>query len=114
MSQSRKWLLLWLVLSVIYLIAGLIFYTSEVSFLDGHPIFAAIYLSLIAAHAIIYGTGLLFSWIGFFLYRKGMITFGVILKIISGIAFFPSLLIIIPLSILLLIFNRQYRKENLS
>ena len=110
--MARKWLFVFLILSTIYIIAGLIYYTYDTSSLDGHPIFAAIYLYLITAHGIIYGLGLFISWFGYGLRKKGMIGFGTLLSIIAGIIFFPSLLVILPLAIFIFIFNRKNQKEN--
>ena len=110
--MARKWLFVFLILSTIYIIAGLIYYTNDTSTLEGHPIFAAIYLYLVTGHGVIYALGLFISWLGFGLRKKGMIGFGTLLCIIAGIIFFPSLLVVLPLSIFIFIFNRRNQKEK--
>ncbi len=110
--MSRKWLLGLLVVSTLYLIIGLIYYTSETTVLDGFPVFATIYLALITIHGVAYGLGLVISWLGLCFHKSGAVTLGSILKIIAGILFFPSLLVIIPLVILILIFNKKDVKRE--
>lgn len=112
MEKHRQWLLPCLVISSLYLMMGLVYYTSETSVLDGFPVFAAIYLALVTIHGVIYGIGLLLAWLGYFIHRSGVVTLGSLLKIIAGILFFPSLLVIIPLSIIILILNKKDIKRE--
>lgn len=113
MTKSRIGLMFGLIASIVYLIIGMIYYLSETSFLEGHPIFAAIYLALITAHAVIYGIGLIVSWLSFFFHKRGGIITGSIICIIAGIVIFPSLVAIIPIMIFILILNKKETKEKL-
>jgi hypothetical protein len=107
MHRYKFGLLVGLIITTLYLPFAMIYYLNEGNSLSERPIFAALYLYIILGHAILYAIGLIFHWSGYGLKKPGLVGFGTIFILIAGVVLFPSLLVILPLSILLMILNQK-------
>jgi len=107
MTIKKKRLLVSSILLSLYLSVSIPYFLMEASSLEGHPVFGAIYLYLVIFHSGLFLVGLVFQWLGFGFSKRGFVILATLLFIISGVLFFPSLLVIVPLSILNLILNRK-------
>lgn len=107
MNIQKKRLLAASILLTVYLAIALPYFLLEASSLEGHPVFGAIYLYLVFFHSGVFLVGLICQWVGFGFSKRGLVILATLLFILSGALLFPSLLVIIPLAILNLVFNRK-------
>ncbi len=107
MSNKRKWLLAVSIVLSLYLVGSIPYYLSETSLLDRFPVIAAIYLLLIAIHGGIILLALLFQWLGFGLKKPGLNRLTNLMMILSIFPFFPSIVVLLPLSIINAIVRRE-------
>lgn len=87
-------------LYVLYFVIALPFYWIEGDSLASHPVFAAIYYWIVAAHGALVLMAIVFDWIGHGLMSPGYRRFGVVLMVVAIFAMIVSAVAIVPILII--------------